>query len=229
MYLLEASDRRWPERLRNMGEDMPASLWVHGGEDLRTITDRSVAIVGSRAATAYGRTFAHSLASALAEDGWTVVSGGASGIDTAAHRGALAARGRTVVSLPCGIARVHPPVNGDLFTEIARTPGCALVSKYHPNDLPNRTRFLARDKVTVGLVLAVVVVEAAIHSGSMFTARQALVYGRTLMAVPGPVTSAVSQGTNLLLADSARPALSVEGVVDYLSMLAALASYAEES
>lgn len=175
----------------------PIALWVRGEARLDEMVERSVAIVGSRAATGYGGRVAHTLALGVAGAGFTVVSGAAFGIDAAAHRGALATDGRTVAVLACGIERAYPMAHDRLLRHIARTG--LVVSEYPPGTVPARHRFLVRNRIIAGLAGGTVVVEAGWRSGSRRTASDAGLLGRPLMAVPGPVTSAMSVGCHRLL------------------------------
>ena len=159
---------------------------------LDELVDRSVAIVGSRASTAYGEHVAGELGHQLAERGWTVVSGGAFGIDAAAHRGALAAEAPTVAVLACGVDRPYPAAHGALLHRIAETG--LLVSEWPPGAAPHRHRFLVRNRLIAALTRGTVVVEAAARSGAQATARRARKLGRQVLVVPGPVTSAMSVG-----------------------------------
>jgi DNA processing protein len=177
----------------------PVALWVRGSALLGELADRAVAIVGSRAATAYGEHVAGDLAHALTERGWTVVSGGAYGIDAAAHRGALAAEGATVAVLACGIDRPYPLGNGALLARIADRG--LLVSEWPPGAAPHGHRFLVRNRLIAALTRGTVVVEAAARSGAQATAKRARRLGKQVMVVPGPVTSAMSVGCHELLRD----------------------------
>jgi DNA processing protein len=162
----------------------------------------AIAIVGTRQASAYGLEVAESLAAELAARGVTIVSGLARGIDTAAHRGALAAGGRTIAVLGSGIARVYPAENGPLAEQIVARG--AVVSQFPPMAEPRPFHFPARNRTLAGLALGVVVVEAAERSGALITAGLAGDLGRDVFAVPGRITSPVSRGANGLLKDGAR-------------------------
>jgi DNA processing protein len=175
----------------------PLALWVRGPHRVDEFVDRSVAIVGSRASTAYGEHVAGELGYQLADRGWTVVSGGAYGIDGAAHRGALAAEGPTVAVLACGIDRAYPAAHSALLHRISETG--LLISEWPPGNAPHRHRFLVRNRLIAGLTRGTVVVEAAARSGATATARRAQRLGKEVMAVPGPVTSAMSVGCHELL------------------------------
>lgn len=175
----------------------PLAVWARGRVRLADAVERAVAIVGSRAATAYGEHVAGELAFGLADKGWTVVSGGALGIDGAAHRAALAADGTTVAVLAGGLDRAYPASHAGLFERIVADG--LLVGEWPPGCAPHRHRFLIRNRVVAGLAAGTVVVEASARSGATSTARRCRELGRPLMAVPGPVTSALSVGTHELL------------------------------
>lgn len=177
----------------------PLALWLRGTSRLDELVDRSVAVVGSRASTAYGEHVAAELGHQLGERGWTVVSGGAFGIDAAAHRGALAAEAPTLAVLACGVDRPYPAAHGALFQRIAENG--LLVSEWPPGCAPLRHRFLVRNRLIAALTRGTVVVEAAARSGAQATARRAQDLGRQVLVVPGPVTSAMSVGCHELLRD----------------------------
>jgi DNA processing protein len=192
----EPDDHRQQSR-RTTAPVPPLGLWVLGSVRLDELALRSVALVGSRASTAYGEHVAGELGFQLAERGWTVVSGGAYGIDAAAHRGALAAAGPTVAVLACGVDRPYPAGNGALLQRIAESG--LVVSEWPPGAAPHQHRFLVRNRLIAALTGGTVVVEAAARSGAVATANRARALGRPVMAVPGPVTSAMSVGCHELL------------------------------
>lgn len=178
----------------------PPPLYVRG-----TLTREdalAVAIVGSRRATGYGLEVAEGLAADLAERGITIVSGLARGIDTAAHRGALSAGGRTVAVLGSGTDVIYPPENRGLAAEIAQQG--ALVSQFTPGTTPRPWHFPVRNRTLAGLALGVIVVEADERSGALITAGLAADLGREVFAVPGKITSPMSQGTHRLIQDGAK-------------------------
>jgi DNA processing protein len=175
----------------------PLALWVRGAAKLSHLTERAVAVVGSRAATGYGQHVAAEFGHGLASAGVVVVSGAAYGIDGSAHRGALAAGGRTVAVLACGVDVAYP---GGHEALLARIPEQGLlVSEYPPSITPARHRFLTRNRLIAALAAGTVVVEAGHRSGAKNTAATTAALGRVLMAVPGPVTSASSVGCHELL------------------------------
>jgi DNA processing protein len=190
--LVIPGDAEWPSQLDVLGDARPWGLWVRGQADLRYACLRSVSVVGTRAATSYGTYVCGELAVSLADKGWTIVSGGAFGIDGCAHRGAIAVAGTTIAVLACGVDRAYPQAHARLF-RLIREQG-AVVSEWPPGRMPTKPGFLVRNRVIAALSRGTVVVEAALRSGALNTARHAYDQGRPLMAVPGPVTSAQSAG-----------------------------------
>lgn len=198
--LLVPGDEGWPAGLADLATAAPFALWVRGHGDLAGLTAGSVAVVGARASSGYGEHVAADLSAGLADRGVTVVSGGAYGIDAAAHRGAVGGGGPTVAVLAGGVDRLYPPGNQGLLRRIADGAG-ALVSEVPPGSAPFKQRFLARNRIIAAVSRATVVVEAAWRSGALSTARHAAELFRPLGAVPGPVTSATSAGCHVLLRD----------------------------
>ncbi|HET9168561.1 MAG TPA: DNA-processing protein DprA [Actinospica sp.] len=195
-------DEEWPTSLDDLGERAPFGVWVlgHLGHSAS-----SISIVGARRATGYGLTAAAGLGWEIARADVVVVSGAAVGVDGAAHHGALRAGGATVAVLACGIDRSYPASHRDLIQTIGQRG--AVLTELPPGSRPTRFRFLSRNRLIAALGVATVVVEAAARSGSLVTARLAAELGRAVFAVPGPVNSRESVGTNLLLCDGAIPAV----------------------
>ncbi|MGH3153441.1 MAG: DNA-processing protein DprA, partial [Streptosporangiaceae bacterium] len=191
------TDPQWPGRVDELGAARPYALWLRGHADLRQACLRSVSMVGSRAATGYGAHVAGEIAADLGEQGWTIISGGAYGIDAAAHRGALAAGAVTIAVLACGVDHPYPAGHDELFADIAAQG--LVVSEWPPGRPPARMRFLVRNRTIAALSAGTVIVEAGERSGALNTARHAANLGRTLMAVPGPVTSAQSAGCHRII------------------------------
>ncbi|MGO1317930.1 MAG: DNA-processing protein DprA [Cellulomonadaceae bacterium] len=198
--LLVPGGHGWPAGLDALGDACPFALWARG-QDLESglpRLERSVALVGARASTDYGQNVAADMACGLAERDFAVVSGGAYGIDAAAHRGALAGRGHTVVLLAGGVDRPYPAGNARLFAGVLDGGG-VVASEVPPGSVPSRNRFLSRNRLIAALGSATVVVEAAWRSGALSTATHAAELLRPVGAVPGPVTSMASAGCHRLL------------------------------
>lgn len=200
-------DSEWPAGLSTLAAaapregrgGVPFGLWIRGPADIGAWMRRSVAVVGSRAATGYGEHVAGELGADLGERGCTVVSGAAYGIDAAAHRGALAVSGPTVAVLACGVDVAYPRAHAALLDRIAAEG--AVVSECAPGEAPTRARFLARNRLIAAMTRGVVVVEAAPRSGALSTARWADSLSRPVLGVPGPVTSALSAGVHAAVRD----------------------------
>jgi DNA processing protein len=209
--ILSRDDPDYPPLLAVL-PDAPVVLYVRGSLPAARVR---VAMVGSRRATRYGRSAASRLAGGLAAAGVEVVSGGARGIDTFSHRAALDGGGTTVAVMGCGLGRIYPPENAELFGQIVERG--AIVSEFpmgmdpHPENFPRRNRLIA------GLSAATVIVEAAGRSGSLITAGFALEQGREVMAVPGPIDSEQSRGCHRLIQQGAKLVQSAEEILEELS------------
>jgi DNA processing protein len=204
----------YPALLREL-TDAPSRLYLRKGA-AELLSYPSVAIVGARSCSAYGAQVARMLGRDLAAAGLVVVSGLARGIDGEAHRGALAAGGITVAVLGCGVDRDYPARHAQLAARIVEVG--EIVSEYEPGVEPAPWRFPARNRIVAGLTLATVVVEARARSGALITADFALELHREVFAVPGEITSALSDGTNDLLRQGAVPLLSSRDVLDVLGL-----------
>jgi DNA processing protein len=207
------SDADYPVALTTIA-DPPAVLWLCGRVDALLVP--SVAIVGSRAASPYGLSVAEQLASDLATSGVAIVSGLARGVDSAAHRGAVAAGGVTIAVLGSGVDVIYPPEHASLAREIAKQG--AVISEFAPGTPPLPMFFPRRNRIISGLSRAVVVIEASDKSGSLITARCALEQGRDVLAVPGNVLSGRNRGAHALLRDGARMVESADDVLEELGM-----------
>ncbi len=207
--VITQSDDDYPALLREI-YDPPAVLYVKGS--LTPADKNSVAIVGSRQTTHYGIETARKLGYQLAYTGVTVISGGARGIDTAAHQGAMSAKGRTIAVLGTAINIVFPPENAELFERIAASG--AVVSQFPFNRNGDRQSFAIRNRIVAGMTLGTVVVEANMTSGALITANFATEYGRQVFAVPGRIDSPRSKGCHDLIKKGAK---LCEGVEDILS------------
>lgn len=213
-HLSIPGDPDWPGSLDALGTNAPHALWVLGGLS----RGPRVALVGARAATHYGEAVAGDLALELAERGVDIVSGGAFGIDAAAHRGALAASaGRTTSVMAGGVGKPYPQAHADLLARVGARG--AVVSEVPPSWRPAKWRFLGRNRVIAALADATVVVEASMRSGALATARHAMDLGRDVGAVPGPLTSGASQGCHELIRAGAT---LVRGSSDVAEMLRAI-------
>jgi DNA processing protein len=205
---------------KESGEPIPPlALWARGPLDLASLGVRSVGIVGSRASTAYGEQVSSEFAFTLASAGVVVVSGGAYGVDAAAHRAALAAGGDTVLVSAGGLDRPYPPGNAALFARVGETG--LLLSESPPGCAPQRRRFLTRNRLIAGLSTGTVIVEAAKRSGARNTAAHCLTLQRPLMAVPGPIVSPMSVGCHGLIRGDGGlgPALLVTSAADVLAVV----------
>ncbi|NNH73784.1 DNA-protecting protein DprA [Nocardia uniformis] len=205
--LVTPEDDEWPRELLeclppgsgDVGDVAPLALWVRGDRSLREVTYRAVAVIGARASTAYGNHVATEIAGDLAGSGRTIVGGAAYGIDAAAHRAALAVGGVTVAVLACGLDRPYPVQHDRLLAEIADTG--LVVTEYPPGVTARKHCFLARNRLIAALSTATVAVEAGVRSGTASAVRWAGRFGRPVLAVPGPVTSAASAGCHRFIAD----------------------------
>jgi DNA processing protein len=211
LTILPVSAADYPDRLRQI-PDPPIVLWIRGV--IESLSAPAVAIVGSRAATPTGITVAARLARELAEAGLVIVSGMARGVDAAAHRGALDARGRTVAVLGSGADVIYPRQHAAMAQEIVERG--AIVSELPPGTPPLPPNFPLRNRIISGLARAVVVIEASEKSGSLITAKAALEQGRDVLAVPGNVISGRHRGCHALIKDGARLVETVEDVLDEL-------------
>jgi DNA processing protein len=216
IHCLERRDAEYPQLLAQI-PDPPARLWLRGDAAPDLLERPSVAIVGARACSGYGRAAARLLATEAAAAGAVVVSGMARGIDGEAHRGALAAGRTTVAVLGCGIDRDYPAAHAGLARAIVESGGL-VVSEYEPGVEPAPWRFPARNRIIAGLARATVVVEARERSGALITADFALEDGREVLAVPGEITSTLSAGSNALLRQGATPATCAGDVLEALGL-----------
>jgi len=204
----------YPGLLRQIPATPPV-LFVRGA--FAPVDDWAVAVVGTRRLSAYGRLVTHDLATALARNGITIVSGLARGIDGVAHRAALEADGRTIAVMGCGIDRVYPPEHRDLAHAIVDGHG-ALVTDFPLGTEPSSINFPARNRLISGLALGVLVIEAGERSGALITARFALEQDRDVFAVPGNVNSPVSVGTNRLIQQGAKLVTRIEDILEELNL-----------
>lgn len=214
-HLLTPEDLDWPIRLDDL-ESPPIALIVKGRRDL--FTNPSLAIVGTRNPTPYGTRIAGDFAAGFVDREWDIISGGAYGIDSAAHRGALVAEGRTIAVIASGIDTPYPSGNSRLFDEICENG--AIISEVVPGVPALPHRFLTRNRIIAALSQSTLVVEAAFRSGSLRTARDAAQLLRPVMAIPGPINSPSSEGCHRLIGE--RAAELVTSVADACELISAL-------
>jgi len=214
IWLVNLADERYPPVLKQI-YDPPPVLYVKGS--LGRQDNLAMSIVGSRHCSLYGQEQASRFAHFLGSAGFTICSGMARGIDTAAHKGALSAGGRTIAVQGCGLANVFPPENKKLFEMIAESGAC--VSELPLQAEPLAVNFPPRNRIIAGLSLGTIVVEAALRSGALITARAALDYDREVMAIPGKIDSPLSGGAHQLIKQGATLIESVEDVMEALGQI----------
>jgi len=214
VWIINLNDRRYPPLLKRI-YDPPPVLYIKG--DLTAADNLAVAIVGSRRCSLYGQEQSSRFAYLLSSAGFTICSGMARGIDTAAHQGALSAGGRTIAVQGCGLANVFPPENKKLFEIIAESGAC--ISELPLEYEPLSENFPPRNRIIAGLSLGTIVVEAGYHSGALITAQSALENNIEVMAVPGKIDSPLSKGANQLIKQGAKLIDSVGDVMEALGYI----------
>jgi DNA processing protein len=216
---ISAGSPEWPGVLDQLGAAAPRTLHVRGARHLAELcVEPAVAVVGARRGSRAGEEFAFALSRGLAAAGVAVISGLALGIDAAAHAGALAAHGRTVAVLGCGIDRIYPRQNAALGARIVEQG--AIVSEWQAGVEPAPWRFPVRNRLIAALAGVTVVIEATRRSGALITADHALALGREVLAVPGSAWSPLGEGVNALLRAGATPVTSLEDLLDTLGLSA---------
>ena len=213
-HVITAEDAEYPSALREI-HDPPIVLYVRG-----QLTERdrnAVAVVGSRKATHYATESAKKLSFQMAYAGLTVASGLARGIDTAAHQGALAAKGRTIAVIGSGLGELYPPENAELADRIAASG--AVISEFPIDTKPDRQTFPIRNRIVTGLSFGVLVVEAGANSGALISANMAAEQGRTLYAVPGRIDAPAALGSNRLIQQGAKLVITVDDILDDLPLV----------
>ena len=213
MNVVNSEDKKYPALLKKIGKDAPKQLYWKGNYS-EEILKNCLAVVGSRHLTSYGKQVIEKLVIEIAASGITIVSGFMYGGDATAHKAALRAGGRTIAVMPCGIDLVHPEYQQDLYAEILNEQGL-VISEYEGAMQPSNWTYPRRNRIVAGLSRAVLVVEAGLKSGSLITANFAKKFGRKIFAVPGPITSEVSQGTNQLIKEGATAAVDVKDIIDF--------------
>ena len=214
IWIVNIEDKRYPPVLKQI-YDPPPVLYIKGS--LTRQDNLAISIVGTRRCSLYGQEQASRLAHFLSSAGFTIVSGMARGIDTAAHQGALAAKGRTIAVQGCGLANIFPPENKKLFELIAESGAC--ISELPLQYEPLAENFPPRNRIIAGLSLGTIVIEAPLNSGALITARVALDNNREVMAVPGKIDSPLSRGAHRLIKQGAKLVESVEDVMEALGYI----------
>lgn len=210
--VITKEDEKYPRLLKEI-RDAPKKLYYKGGWDV-CFFQACLAVVGTRRMTSYGKRVCEELVGKIASAGITIVSGFMYGIDATAHKAALRVGGKTIAVMPCGIERIHPEYQKELYEEILECGGL-VVSEYEGSMLPALWTYPRRNRIVAGLSQATLVVEAGEKSGSLITANFARMYGRKLFAVPGPITSIVSEGTLNLLGEGAALVKNAETILEY--------------
>ena len=206
--IITSTSSGWPEQLNDLGFHAPMALWIRGSLVSLEALQKSIAIVGSRGATSYGEQSTDAMVSALVPKGVSVVSGGAYGIDAVAHKSTLTLQGNTVAVMAGGVDRLYPSGNSDLLKRITQTG--AVISELPPGSIPTKWRFLQRNRLIAALAQSTLVVEANWRSGALNTVSHSERLEREVFAIPGPISSPKSAGTNKLIADG-RAQLIVDG------------------
>ncbi len=214
VWIINITDRQYPAALKQI-YDPPPILYVKG--TLKRADNLAIAIVGARRCSIYGREQASRFGNILASAGFTIISGLARGIDSAAHRGVLNAKGRTIAVQGCGLATIFPPENEKLYELIANSGAC--ISELPFEFEPQSENFPPRNRIIAGLSMAVIVVEASARSGALITAKSSLDYNREVMAVPGKIDSPLSVGTHRLIKEGAKLVDCIEDVTEALGYI----------
>jgi len=214
VWIINIEDKRYPPVLKQI-YDPPPVLYIKG--TLTRQDNLAISIVGTRRCSLYGQEQASRLAHLLSSAGFTIISGMARGIDTAAHHGALSANGRTIAVQGCGLANIFPPENKKLFELIAESGAC--ISELPLRYEPLSENFPPRNRIIAGLSLGTIVIEAGLNSGALITAQAALENNREVMAVPGKIDSPASKGAHQLIKQGAKLIESVEDVMEALGYI----------
>lgn len=217
-------DKKYPKLLKKALEKLTQKslaskkLYYKGNWD-ENIFENCLAVVGSRHLTSYGRRTAEQIVGQIAAAGITIVSGFMYGGDEAAHKAAVQVGGKTIAVMPCGIDRIHPEYQIDLYDEILKNNGL-IISEYPADDQPQQWTYVQRDRIVAGLSKAVFVLEAALNSGSLITASYAEKFGRKIFALPGQITSEVSKGTLKLIKEGAEAVTCAEDILNFYKISA---------
>ncbi len=210
---VKIEDERYPELLKKIND--PPKVLRYRGTFNENIFKNTLAVVGSRRATNYGKLVTEKLVRELAEEGITIVSGFMFGIDAVAHNAAVSANGKTIAVMPCGADIVHPAYQKELYSEIEKKG--LILSEFEDGFPPDKWTYPRRNRIVVGLSMATLVIEAAEKSGSLISAEFAKKYERPIFAVPGAITSSVSKGTNNLIKEGANMVTCAEDILSFFS------------
>ena len=222
-HVITKESPKYPALLQEI-PDAPNQLF-YKGKWKEELFENCLAVVGTRRMTSYGKRVTEQVVGEIAAAGVTIVSGFMYGVDATAHKAALLAGGKTIAVMPCGIERIHPEYQGDLYEEVVREG--LVVSEWEGDMMAAFWTFPKRNRIVAGLSKAVLVIEAGIPSGSLITAELAHKYKRKVFAVPGPITSSVSQGTIQLLKEGAGLVSGAKDVLEFYNMTAASMKPAE--
>lgn len=210
--IVDIKDKKYPELLRKIS-DPPKKLYYRGNWD-ENIFENCLAVVGSRRMTNYGRRVTEKIVKEVASAGVTIVSGFMYGIDATSHRAALNGSGRTIAVMPCGVNIVHPEYQEKLYNDVLENQGL-IISEFEKDFPPDSWTYPKRNRIVAGLSKSTFVVEAALKSGSLITVGFAKKYGRKIFALPGPVISKVSEGTNQLIKDGASIVTCAQDILNF--------------
>lgn len=225
------NDKKYPKALKEalkklVASQGPKKLYYKGNWD-DNIFNNCLSVVGSRHLTSYGRRITEQIVSEIAAAGITIVSGFMYGGDEAAHKATVQVGGKTIAVMPCGVDRIHPEYQKDLYNDILKNNGL-IISEYPGNDQPQNFTYVQRDRIVAGLSKAVLVVEAGLNSGSLITASYAKKYGRKIFAVPGQITSEVSQGTIKLIKEGAEAVTCAQDILNFFKVSGPRKSFKKE-
>ena len=221
MKRIEINNPSYPQLLKQI-PSAPKELCYKGSWD-NFLFENCLAVVGSRRMTSYGRQITERLVSEIASAGLTIVSGFMYGVDATAHKAALGVGGKTIAVMPCGIDVIHPAHQEKLYNDILENNGL-IISEFEGNHPPALWTYPKRNKIVAGLSKAVMVMEAASKSGALITAKCAQEYRRGIFAVPGPITSSLSEGALGLIKDGATMVTSAKEILDYYGIVSPLSS-----
>lgn len=216
IWVITLGDKNYPKLLQEI-PDAPFVLYIRGERNIDWDIDRSIAIVGTRKITNYGREVTRRLVEGLVDAGLTIVSGMAYGVDAVAHESAIEGRGKTIAVLGCGVDVIHPKSNTTLYWTIIKKAGW-VISEFPMGRFAEKGLFPARNRIISGLSLGVVVTEGAEDSGALITASYAAEQGREVFAVPGPITSQMSKGPTILLKQGAKIVTEAKDILDELKI-----------